>query len=349
VINLIKTTKELAMARIYIDVGHGKTGEDTGAVGIYQSKAVNENEQNLLIALAMEKRLKAYGHEVILSRRGNENCTKPLKKANSAAYWNQPDSNIIGSANAVNAGAYDFMLSIHNNSSSNAEARGYQIIFKTGNGKRAESERLANCVGKALDGIAHKNAIYSTQGENGADRHGILRLHGKTGVIIEAAFMSNGKDLAFLVENAERLGEAIANGVLDFCGTSVEQTDYAVEYSCDFLGKNKVEFTVAKKFNLETSQKSGALCWAAIHGNKSIPYLVNGKRFSFEKILNVHKGETFTKSNGITYAGAVVGSGIQSWYVARGTNTNVVGTAYITIKGIVNDEVYKELQEEYGG
>lgn len=61
------------MKTIYIDVGHGKTGEDSGASAYSAPTMYYENERNLRIAKFCKERLDAYGYNVTLSRSENVN------------------------------------------------------------------------------------------------------------------------------------------------------------------------------------------------------------------------------------------------------------------------------------
>lgn len=189
------------MSRIYIDVGHGTTGEDTGATGTLNGVLYQENECNLKIALAAYEALTAAGHTVTLSRTENRNITEKIGS------YGQADSNLIASANRVNAGAYDLMVSIHNNSAGNASARRHQLFYKISNGREAESKKLAESISGCLAGVIPCNYVA------GSDYYGILRLHDKIGVLCECAFMSNAEDLAVLASGTAEIGAAIARGI----------------------------------------------------------------------------------------------------------------------------------------
>lgn len=198
--------------KIYIDVGHGESGTDTGATGTLNGTTIRENEQNLRIALAAEKALTSSGHTVTLSRRENKNITELIGN------YSQSDSNLIASAGKAKSGTYGLMVSIHNNSSDNPDAKGYQLFYKTGNGKAAESKKLAESIGAKLSSIVTKNAITTSLSANGEDFYGILRLHDKVGVLCECSFMTNSSDLQTLYSKADDIGKAVANGINDYIG-----------------------------------------------------------------------------------------------------------------------------------
>lgn len=198
--------------KIYIDVGHGATGEDTGATGTLNGTVYQENECNLEIALAVRDVLAAAGHNVTLSRTENKNITAKI------GTYGQADSNLIASANRVKAGGYDLMLSIHNNSSENMAAHGYQLFYKISNGREAESKKLADCIREKLSAVIPENSV------SGSDYYGILRLHDKIGVLCECAFMTNENDLAILAEKPTQIGAAIAAGVNAYAAAKSPQT-----------------------------------------------------------------------------------------------------------------------------
>ena len=208
--------------KIYIDPGHGTTGEDTGATGILNGVTINENEQNLLIAKAAQRVLEASGHKVTMSRTENKNCgaIDPLHQA---------DKNLIASANKCKAGDYELMISIHNNDAENPKARGFQLFYKTGNGKKDESKKLADKIGEALNDVVAKNLI-GTRVENGADYYGILRLHDKIGVLCECVFMSNSSDLEILVEKSAEIGEKLAEGINNYLGVKTPEIEPQAVY-----------------------------------------------------------------------------------------------------------------------
>lgn len=218
---------------IYIDVGHGgsdTTGSDVGASGKLAGKTYYENECNLQMALAARDKLKGYGLNVTLSRDNNSN------KGVLVGKYNRADSNLINSAYACRDGNYDLMVSIHNNDSDNAAAHGYQLIYKTGDGCKDESFKMANYIAECLDAVITKNAIYQSVAANGKDNYGILRLHNKKGVLIEGLFMSNEQDMALLADKdmCKRIGEAIANGIAKYLGKDInpkkDETNYEEAY-----------------------------------------------------------------------------------------------------------------------
>jgi N-acetylmuramoyl-L-alanine amidase len=357
------------MSKIYIDVGHGKTGEDAGTSRNYNGVQVNENEQVLIISRAARDTLESLGHQVTLSRDGNVNCTGLLKKT-ATEDWSQPNSNMIASARKCKAGDYDLNTSIHINWAASKKARGYQIIYKTGNGKKENSIELANEIANELRYVVPEHSVYSRV-EGGQDFYGALRLHDKTGVIVECVFITNNDDVDLLLENQEAIGHAIGRGIHNYCVNNLDYifteetkeeddmirsriTINGVKYSAKIYNDRTVELTVSKPFDVKTNSLSGASLgatwWASVldKGVTPVEYYAadkNGKatKFSFSEIIGVTTGERCTMSNGVTYLGGVGVGSIQAWYITRGTNKRVVGTATVNIEGVVSEETYKTL------
>ena len=218
---------------IYLDIGHGgtdTTGTDTGTSGTLNSKTYKENDCNLAIGLTVKKILEGSGHMVDASRTGSTNL------GGLVGNYGRADSNLINSAAKCKNGDYDFMVSIHNNGSNNATARGFQIFWKTGDGKAEDSETLAKKISEQLVSAVPENCTKeSTKGASGKDYYGILRLHDKVGCLIECAFMTNPEDIKILSESSNllKIGNAIAEGILNYISYKTppnDDTDYKEAY-----------------------------------------------------------------------------------------------------------------------
>lgn len=214
------------MAKIYIDIGHGgtdSTGSDTGTSGKYNGKSYQENEINLNIGLVVKKVLEGYGHTVVTQRTQNVNFG-PIVGSYSRA-----DSNLINSASNCNGTDCDCMISIHNNAYSSSSARGYVLIYKAGSEAtddvKAKSKTLCDDIEEFIKTSLPKNDVRKSLMSNGQDYYGILRLHNKIGVLIEAGFMTNSADMKVLVENYEKIGKNIADGINKFVGGAVIKED----------------------------------------------------------------------------------------------------------------------------
>lgn len=204
----------MAIKSIYIDVGHGKTGEDSGASAVSGPTKYYENERNLRIARACRDRLESYGYSVTMSRTTNVNT------GNLVGSYNRADSNLINSANACKAGKYDAMISIHCNDASNTKARGYWLCYKND----ATSKDLCNAIADGFDKRYEGKLIPRNSINTNYTSYGILRLHDKPGVLVECGFMSNTVDLHEILCNYKLIGEAIAEGIANKFGKKIDNS-----------------------------------------------------------------------------------------------------------------------------
>jgi len=217
--------------KIYIDVGHGKVGEDSGASGVLSTGVkVYESTYVLDIAKTIRVNLQNKGHEVTLSREADEN------KGPLVGKYGRVDSNIINSASHCKTGDFDLMISLHCNSATNKKATGYVLYWKTGNDRAVQSEDLARTLATPMQmvGLVQNDLRACPYGADvKGDNYGILRLHDKIGVLVECAFMSNANDLARLSKASFRatLGQAIAYGIDQYC------RDHTVEINTEKIEK----------------------------------------------------------------------------------------------------------------
>lgn len=219
---------------IYIDVGHGKTNEDSGASAYSAPTKYYENERNRRIATACKERLIENGYAVIMSRNGNDSIlTKNgadvnVNTGNIVGKYNRADSNLINSANACKAAKCDFMISIHCNDSSNTSARGYWLCHKGDN----ESIKIATAIANGFDKHYTGKLIPRNSISTNYTAYGILRLHDKPGCLVECGFMSNALDLHEILCNYKEIGYAIAEGIAGAYGKKAAEdtTDWKTEY-----------------------------------------------------------------------------------------------------------------------
>lgn len=209
------------MKTIYIDVGHGKTNEDSGASAVSGPTKYYENERNLRIAKFCKERLDSYGYNVTLSRTENVNTGGLVGK------YNRANSNLINSAAACKAGKYDFMISIHCNDSENTSARGYWLCHKGD----AESKKLCDAIAWGFDNKYEGKKIPRNSINTNYTSYGILRLHDKAGVLIECGFMSNTRDLHEILCNYKLIGYAIAEGIANTYGKKEPEVDWQGKYN----------------------------------------------------------------------------------------------------------------------
>lgn len=171
-----------------IDPGHG--GEFPGAVG---PTGLEEKEVNLSISLALTRKLRKAGAEVILTRKEDEDI--PLAKRTKRA---------------LSRGAHIF-ISIHNNSAAEdtnpLSRRGTGIYYTY-----LQSLPLARKIHSHLSAIGlHPNGCHYAD-------FAVIRPPEMIAILVEAAFLSHPEDEVLLAQEnfRERIAEAIFQGLKDF-------------------------------------------------------------------------------------------------------------------------------------
>ncbi len=156
---------------------------------IITEKSVNLDEANRLAA-----RLRGHGLTVIMTRSG--------------------DSNPSLAQRGRMGGQGDVLISVHNNSSTSAAARGTEVYAQVANGTSAQLARRIH------DGIVRRagtpaRGVKRRVGQNG-DYYGVLRNSPVPAVIVEGAFLSNPTDARLLAspDFRQRVADGIADGVL---------------------------------------------------------------------------------------------------------------------------------------
>ena len=196
---------------IVLDPGHG--GHDRGAI----SKFGFEKDFALDVALRARKLLESQGYKVVMTR--STDVFIPLEKRPAVA------NNIAGSV----------FVSIHfNSSSSNADARGFEIFSMAPRGAPATNDArpaerdLREELGNALDlpSSALAGSVYHAllghvpmidRGIKHA-RFAVLRLSTVPAVLVECGFVSNKAESTLISSGAWRahVAEAIVEGVENY-------------------------------------------------------------------------------------------------------------------------------------
>lgn len=174
-------------AKIVIDAGHG--GRDPGTTAV---DGQYEKRLNLIIARKITARLKRKGHQVTMTRQGDQ-FIKLEARANIA--------------NRLNA---DLFVSIHADWAANPSARGFTLYIAPTASKKTQ---------KAARAIAR--AMATTGLDNRGIRRNDYRVLVKTtgpAVLIELGYLSNAREAAKLHTPAfqDRLAAAIATGIADY-------------------------------------------------------------------------------------------------------------------------------------
>lgn len=173
--------------RIAIDAGHG--GYDNGAT--YQGR--REKDDNLDIALAVGEILEQNGVEVVYTR-VTDVYDSPVRKAQIA-----------------NEAGADYFISIHRNSSPNANTySGVETLVYDETGMKAEIARQIN---EQLSEVGFNNL-----GVNERRDLAVLRRTQMPALLVEVGFINTDADNALLDANFEETAQAIADGVLNTLG-----------------------------------------------------------------------------------------------------------------------------------
>ncbi len=183
------------MPKIYIGVGHG--GSDPGAVS---GKHIEKNYA-LDIANACTAELKRYGVEVMQSRTGDTTESAAAK---------------VAECNKFNP---DLAADIHLNA---GKGDGFEAFHSIGS---EEGKRLAECIEKAVIAETGQNSrgIKTKKNSSGKDYFVFIRQTKCPALLVECAFIDS-KDVEIVDTLAERqrMGKAIAHGVLDWFGIPIK-------------------------------------------------------------------------------------------------------------------------------
>lgn len=182
-----------AIKKICIDPGHG--GTDPGAV----NGALTEKYVNLEIALELKRLLVDKGFKVYMTREGDVFET-PLAKAKKA-----------------NAAGADIFISIHCNSSADAQAEGTETLCFDGGG---ECYNLAKAIQESLVSLLKLR----DRGVKIRPELTVLNSTKMPAVLIETAFISNGKEKKLLMDSAfrKKAAKAICEGLCVYLGMGDE-------------------------------------------------------------------------------------------------------------------------------
>lgn len=176
--------------KVFIDPGHG--GRDPGAIGTNSKEAENV----LKVALALEKKLKAQGYEVKLSRRTDTYLT--LKQR----------------ADLANAWGADLFISLHDNSAVNKTATGFETFIFNGS-VSGNTIKLQQHVHKAIaTGIGLRD-----RGMKRAN-FAVIRETNMPALLIEYGFISNLNDEKVIAIEIEKQAKLTFEGINNYLGVT---------------------------------------------------------------------------------------------------------------------------------
>lgn len=260
------TEKAADAVTIVLDAGHDDT--HTGARG----NGVQEEMANLQIALSCRNELLKYEGVTVYMIRDSGPCPYGGSSAGSSTACN---GKRVDFAASVGANVY---ISLHNNSSTNTNARGASVYYPTTNynyGCGITGQGLAQAIQNQLvaAGLQNRGISVRYSGDNTrypdgslADYYGVIRrskLKGIPAIIVEHAFVSNYSDAVEFLGSYEkmwRLGQLDAAAIAGYYGL---QKRVELDYSQAVLSAG------AKNSNTEYELKI-----SGVYGASSVQFAV---------------------------------------------------------------------------
>ena len=191
---------------IVIDAGHG--GKDPGKVG---ANGTLEKDINLEIALLLKELLEEDGVTVVMTRQTDTG----LYDENSS---NKKMQDLKGRLAIIGESRADLVVSIHQNSFSDASVCGPQVFYYEGS---KQGESAAMLVQNALN-TELEIARPRTQKSN--DNYFLLTRCSQIMIIAECGFLSNPDEEKLLNDKAyrQRIAEALRKGIYEYFDTVKE-------------------------------------------------------------------------------------------------------------------------------
>lgn len=179
---------------IYLDAGHG--GKDCGAI----SNNIYEKDINLILVKKLEKELVKKGAIVYLTREGDYDLANKNVK-------HRKRSDLSNRAKLINNSDCDIYLSIHLNATTNSNWRGIQIYYDDNN---KNNLILAKALNKEFESFSKLTRKIKKE-----NNYYMYKQIEKTGILIEAGFISNPNDNYLLRDNnyQDKLIDVIVKGV----------------------------------------------------------------------------------------------------------------------------------------
>lgn len=184
---------------VFVDPGHG--GTDQGA----SNGDRLESEDNLTLALAVRDELEARGVTVVMSREDDTTLTLAERVA------------------AAEAAGADIFLSLHRNSSDDADACGLEIWTAETCSELSTSLAGAICVALAETGIQDNRGV-KTGSQSGTGDYYVLLYTSMPAVLVEMGFISNETDNTLFDKNLNAYAAAIAEAVTETYNSSIGET-----------------------------------------------------------------------------------------------------------------------------
>lgn len=196
--------KPVASHTVIVDAGHG--GEDGGAVGI---DGTIEKNINLDIALKLEKILKFYGFNVIMTRTEDVmTCDEGLSSMREKKV-----SDIHNRFKLIEQNPEAIFVSVHQNKFSDSEQHGMQVFYSDNN---EQSIVLAKSIQNSVVKTLQADNMRAVK-KSGSSIY--LLYHAEIpAVLAECGFISNGDEVKLLNNDGYRMKIAIliADGILKY-------------------------------------------------------------------------------------------------------------------------------------
>ncbi len=177
---------------VFVDAGHG--GKDVGASATFGGTVRYEKDDNLRLAIAVEKHLEAKGVRVEVSR------------------FDDTFVELEDIADMANKSGAALFVSLHRNSA--VSGNGVEIWID----KKApkEDKKLAENILEQLDkvGISANRGVRSGLASDSNQDYYVNKHTEMPSCLIEMGFITSEKDNALLDENLDAYAEAIAKGII---------------------------------------------------------------------------------------------------------------------------------------
>lgn len=196
-VNASVLSLDLLGKTIFLDAGHG--GKDCGAI----KNNIYEKDINLILVKKIEKKLVKKGAIVYLTREGDYDLANKNVK-------HRKRSDLSNRAKLINNSDCDIYLSIHLNSTLNSNWRGIQVYYDDNNENNLILAKTLNKEFETFSRLTRK-----IKKENNYYMYKQIK---KTGVLIEAGFLSNPSDNYLLRDNnyQDKLVDVIVKGIENY-------------------------------------------------------------------------------------------------------------------------------------
>jgi N-acetylmuramoyl-L-alanine amidase len=175
------------MSTIVLDAGHG--GSDPGAV----SGARLEKDDNLNLALAVQRRLEAGGQRVVMTR--DRDVFVPLAERSAISDRNHAD----------------MFVSIHRNAATSPAANGVEnFVYRNPTPRETQNAQTV------LDEVV-RAGVQSDRGVKRGD-FAVLRNTRAPAMLLEMGFITNARDNQLFDQNFNAYADAITRGILRALG-----------------------------------------------------------------------------------------------------------------------------------